>query len=65
VYKGALYFDAKSIKIFDPVGPETVFVVWPEFKGFGRVKWLLNPELYPKFITELSGIEMVKAETNR
>jgi hypothetical protein len=59
-YEGALYFDARSIKIFDPIGPTDVFRIWPEFKGFGRAKWSLNPARYPTFITELLGIETAK-----
>ena len=64
-YEGALYFDSKSITIFDPVGPTRVSRIWPEFKGFGRVKWSLSPERYPKFVEELSGIERVNTETTK
>jgi hypothetical protein len=37
-YKGALWFDVKSIRTFEPVGPEEVRRIWPEFRSFGHVK---------------------------
>lgn len=41
-YKGALYFDPQSVKVFDPVGSDVVSAIWPEFKGFSHVKWSLD-----------------------
>lgn len=37
-YKGALYFDPKSVRVFDQVGSDVVSEIWPEFKGFSHVK---------------------------
>lgn len=61
-YDGALYFDAKSISIFDPFDADAVFLIWSEFKGFARTKWSLNPEMYPIFVAELSGVKMIKVK---
>jgi len=62
VYDGALYFDAKSITIFDPIDAEAVFLIWSEFKGFARTKWSLNPDRFPLFVTELSGVKIVNVK---
>jgi hypothetical protein len=59
-YKGALYFDPKSVRIFDPVGSNLVSAIWPEFKGFSRVKWSLEPKGYPAFEERLTGVESPK-----
>jgi hypothetical protein len=57
-YKGALYFDPQSVRIFDPVGSDVVSAIWPdEFKGFGHVKWSLNSRGYPEFERRLTGVE--------
>jgi len=48
-YNGALWFDAKSIRVFKPVGPDEVRDIWPEFKSFGHVKQFLDPAGYPAF----------------
>src|SRR5437868_3406403 len=42
-YHGALHFDVKSIKVFDPIGPDIVAGIWPEFKRFSHVKQRLEP----------------------
>jgi hypothetical protein len=59
-YRGALYFDVNSIKVFDPIGPEAVTGIWPEFKGLSRVKWTLDPKRFAEFERELAGIERPK-----
>jgi hypothetical protein len=56
-YKGTLYFDPKSVRVFDPVGSDVVRAIWPEFKGFSHVKWSLNPNNYPAFEKRLTGVE--------
>jgi hypothetical protein len=58
-YNGALYFDVKSITIFDPIDDEAVSLMWPEFKGFARAKWFLNSEMYPAFVEKLSRVKRV------
>jgi hypothetical protein len=52
-YHGALWFDVKSIRTFEPVGPEAVRAIWPEFRSFGHVKQYLNPAKYPAFEKQL------------
>jgi hypothetical protein len=56
-YKGALYFDPKTIRVFDAVGSEVVGSIWPEFKAFSHVKWSLNPRGLPAFEQGLTGVE--------
>ena len=56
-YNGALYFDVKSIRIFDPVGADVVSSVWPEVKRFSHVKWSLDPERYAAFEQKFTGVE--------
>jgi len=56
-YRGALHFDVKSIRIFDPVGPDVVGAIWPKFKGYSHVKWSLDPEHYVAFEQKLTGVE--------
>jgi hypothetical protein len=58
-YKGALYFDVVSIRVFDPVTWETVSRIWAELQvnGPGRVKYNLNPSGYAEFEQELKGIK--------
>jgi hypothetical protein len=55
-YKGALWFDAKSIRIFQPVGRDDVRAIWPEFRNFGHVKQYLDPAKYPAFEKQLVGV---------
>ena len=64
-YKGALYFDVKSIRVFDPIGPDVVSRIWPNFKGFSQVKWSLPPTGYAAFERELKRVEAQKGYTVR
>lgn len=48
-YGGAIHFDAKSFRTFDPLDVQAMRKVWPSFRGFGHVKQFLNPGLYPMF----------------
>ena len=59
-YRGALYFDVNSIRVFDPIGPEVVAAIWPEFKGFSHVKWTLDPEGLAQFERKLTSVERPK-----
>jgi len=57
VYRGALYFDAGSIRVFDPVGSDAVVAVWPKFKRFSHVKQKLAVEGLAEFESKLTGVE--------
>jgi hypothetical protein len=46
-YGGAMYFDVKSIRTFDPLDAQAMRKVWPSFQRFGHVKQYLNPTCYP------------------
>jgi hypothetical protein len=56
-YRGALWFDVGSIRVFEPVGPDQVRAIWPEFLNFGHVKQFLDPAYYPVFERQLVGVE--------
>lgn len=56
-YKGGLYFDAKTIKVFDPVDADGVRKIWPNFKGFSHVRQSLPLKGYPAFAQSLKGVE--------
>jgi hypothetical protein len=60
-YNGALYFDPKTIRVFDLVPSDVVSRIWPEFKGFSHVKWTLDPKRYPDFERQLKHVETAKA----
>jgi hypothetical protein len=55
-YRGALYFEVESIKVFDPVSWSAVHQIWPECKGFNQVKQRLDPKKYPVFVRRLTGV---------
>ena len=55
-YTGALYFDPKSIRVFDPVGPEVLREVWPKFSGFNQSKQFLDGSHLPLFEGRLTNI---------
>jgi len=46
-YAGAMFFDIRSIRTFDPLDVEPMRRVWPSFTRFGHVKQYLNPTRYP------------------
>ena len=46
-YGGAMYFDVRSIRTFDPLDVEAMRKAWPSFQRFGHVKQYLNPMRYP------------------
>ena len=55
-HAGALYFDPRSVRTFDPVDAETMRSVWPAFRAFGHVKQFLNPARYPQFKRRLKNV---------
>jgi hypothetical protein len=56
-YNGAFWFEPASIRIFEPVGAQVVQAIWPDFKGFGKVKWELDPpSRYADFTQQLRGV---------
>jgi hypothetical protein len=59
-YGGAMYFDPKSIRTFDPLDVEAMRKVWRSFRAFGHVKQFLNPTLYPQFRRSLKHIAAPK-----
>jgi len=63
IYSGALYFDTDSVRVFDPVGPDLLRQIWPKFKGFNQGKQSLDPQAYPAFERELSGVEGCPTES--
>ena len=62
-YAGAMYFDAKSFRTFDPVDAETMRKVWPGFRAFGHVKQYLNPTRYAAFKRRLKNVALPSAES--
>lgn len=58
IYTGALYFDEKSIKVFEPVSFDIVYKVWPNIKKLSNVKWRLNPQHFSLFEKYLRNIRM-------
>jgi hypothetical protein len=57
-YKGGLYFDAKTIKVFDPIDADGVRKIWPTFTGFSHVRQKLDRKGYPTFERSLRGVEL-------
>jgi hypothetical protein len=56
LYTGALYFDVKSIRVFEPIEWNIIRHIWPEVKRAARVKWNLNPSGYVEFEAKLTNI---------
>lgn len=57
-YRGALWFDPTSIRVFEPVGADVVREIWPDFAGFSNVRKSLGPGGYSAFERRLTGIEV-------
>ena len=55
-YAGCLYFNVESIRVFDPVGPGVLHEIWPEFRRFNQVRQNLEPNGYPEFERQLTGL---------
>jgi hypothetical protein len=56
-YRGALYFEPASIKVFEPIGPDVVARIWPKFKAFSNAKWKLDPKGLAEFEGKLTGVK--------
>lgn len=54
---GTLYFDAESIRTFDPLDVEVMRKAWPSFRAFGHVKQFLNPLRYRQFSRRLKNVK--------
>jgi hypothetical protein len=54
---GAMYFDVKTFRTFDPLDVDAMRTVWPGFRAFGHVKQFLNPTLYAKFKRRLRNVK--------
>lgn len=48
-FGGAMFFDAASIEIFDPIDDATMRRAWAGFRRFGHVKQALNPTCFAMF----------------
>ena len=57
-YKGGLYFDVSSIRVFSPIDADEIKRIWPTFKSFGNVPQQLDVNSYATFEQKLTGIEM-------
>lgn len=55
-YGGALYFDVKTFRTFDPLDAPAMRQVWPSFRAFGHVKQFLNPTRYAMFKRRLKNV---------
>lgn len=53
---GAMHFEPRSVRVFDPVGPEVVRAVWPTFVRFGQAKHALDPAGWPAFVEQLANV---------
>ena len=53
---GALWFDPKSLRTFDPVDSDAMRKAWPAFRKFGHVRQFLNPACYPAFRRRLKNV---------
>jgi hypothetical protein len=62
---GALYFDPKSFRTFDPLDVEAMRKTWPRFRAFGHVKQFLNPTCYPAFKRRLKNVALPGVAWNR
>jgi hypothetical protein len=60
-YRGALHFEPDSIRVFDPVGPDVMAAIWPEFKRFSHTKQKLASAGLAEFEQRLTGVEKSQA----
>jgi hypothetical protein len=57
-YKGALWFEPASIRVFQPVGADVLRKHWPDsFVKLGNVTQTLDPSNYAGFADELSRVD--------
>ena len=57
-YKGCLFLERNSIRVFDPVPESTIIGIRPNVKQLGQVKWYLNPKGYAVFESILHNVRM-------
>jgi hypothetical protein len=55
-HSGALRFEPKSFRVFEPVDVQGMRKAWPRFRGFGHVKQSLNPAMYRAFKRRLKNV---------
>ena len=56
-FRGAFQFDAKSIRVFDPVDAAAIRKIWPQVSRLGQAKWSLDPKFYEEFERSLTGVD--------
>ncbi len=56
-HSGALHFDVRTVKVFDPVDAATIGRIWPQVTRLGQAKWSLDPKRYMQFEQQLTGVE--------
>lgn len=54
---GAIYFEPRSFRTFEPLDVEAMRKVWPAFRAFGHVKQHLNPTRYSLFKRQLKRVK--------
>jgi hypothetical protein len=64
-YWGALYFDIDSVRVFEPIAPEQLRAVWPNFRRFSHAKLSLDPRGFPEFERSLTGVEAPSVEPRK
>jgi len=57
-FTGALHFDPKSIRVFNPIGADVVRRIWADFRKFNNVKQHLDPKRFPEFEREMKQIRI-------
>jgi hypothetical protein len=60
-HSGAIHFDPRSFRTFDPLDVQAMRRVWPAFQRFGHVKQWLNPTLYSTFKRRLKNVKSPRA----
>ena len=55
-YRGALWFEVDSIRVFDPVDADELRRAWPGFVGYGQAKHSLDPAGYAAFERRRTGV---------
>lgn len=60
-YCGELFFDTKSIRVFDPLSAVDVASVWKDFPGFSQTKRRLESRQYPTFVQTLKNVKQPQA----
>lgn len=62
-YFGALYFDPKSIRVFEPIPLKIVRRIWRTVTSFGHMKWYLDPSAYSVFKAQLRCVRQPKVRS--